>query len=76
MAAAQVSFPAFLNCTVFSTYVIGSFIQLEHGRRRGGVKAPLDFENFRKKVVFLISGGKKQLSPLLAPPWKNFGKKS
>jgi len=42
----------------------------------GGVKAPLDFENFRKKVVFLISGGKKQLSPLLAPPWKNFGKKS
>jgi len=25
-----------------------------------------------KKVVFLVSSRKKQISPLLAPPWKNF----
>jgi len=27
-----------------------------------------------KKVVFLVSSSKKQISPLLAPPWKNFVK--
>jgi len=27
-----------------------------------------------KKVVFLVLSGKKQISPFLAPPWKNFGK--
>jgi len=27
-----------------------------------------------KKVIFSISMGKKQISPLLAPPGKNFGK--
>jgi len=42
-----------------------------------------EFENFSKNAVFLISSGKKQISPLLlpvekplenplvAPPWKN-----
>jgi len=38
---------------------------------RGG-KAPLDFETISKKVVFSISRGKNQISPLLAPPWKKF----
>jgi len=32
---------------------------------------PLEFE---KNVVFLVTSGKKQISPLLAPPYKNFGK--
>jgi len=27
-----------------------------------------------KKVVFLVLSGKKQISPLCTPPWKNFGK--
>jgi len=43
------------------------------GVRRGG-QGPLDFESFRKKkVVFFVLIGKKQISPLLAP-WKKFGK--
>jgi len=43
-----------------------------HGRRKGGKGslAPLDFENFSKKVVFLVSNGKKQILPLLATPRK------
>jgi len=33
------------------------------------------FENFRKKAVFLVSSGKKRISPLLPPiPRKMFGK--
>jgi len=38
-----------------------------------GVKAHLVFEEFRKKDCFLVSSGKKQNSPLLAPQercWK------
>ena len=39
------------------------------GVGRGGREdfAPFAFENFTKKVVFLVSSGKKQISPLLAP---------
>jgi len=33
---------------------------------------PLDFEIMSKKSFFSISRGKKQISPLLAPPWKKF----
>jgi len=39
-----------------------------------GVLCPLDFENSSKKVVFLVSSGKKHISPLLEPLekfWKN-----
>jgi len=32
------------------------------------VPRPLDFEKFSKKVVFLVSSRKKQISPLLEPP--------
>jgi len=47
-----------------------------HGRRKEGqwAKESQDFENFRKKVVFVVSSGKKQISPLLAPHWRKFGK--
>jgi len=44
----------------------------KHGRWRGG-KASLDFENFSKKK-FLVSSGKKQISPLL--PTRKFLEKS
>ena len=47
---------------------------LRHGRRKGGGRTPLDFENFSKKGVFLVSNGKSKISPLLAPLekfWKN-----
>jgi len=33
-----------------------------------------EFENFSKKGVFLDSSGKNHISPLLAPPRKNFAK--
>jgi len=33
-----------------------------------------EFENFSKNAVFLISSAKKQLSSLLAPRRKTFGK--
>jgi len=49
----------------------------KHGRRKGsrGAKAPLDFEIFSKKRLFFqFRGVKKQISPLLAPLEKNFGK--
>jgi len=48
-----------------------------------GEPRPMDFEESldpwilkkkQKKVVFLISSGKKHIWPLLAPPRKNFGK--
>jgi len=43
-----------------------------HGRRKGGRgnKAPLDLKILAKKVVFLFSGEKKQIMPLLSPPKK------
>jgi len=44
----------------------------EGGARRA--KASLDFENFRTYVGFLVSSGKEQISPLLAPLRKIFGK--
>jgi len=40
----------------------------EHGRRKVGGPFPTEFWKFhQKKVVFLVSRGKKQISPLLAP---------
>jgi len=33
-----------------------------------------EFEIFSKKAVFLVSSGKKQISPLSALPRKTFGK--
>jgi len=42
-------------------------------RGAGGLD-PLDFENFRKKVVCSMARGKNQISPLLTPLekiWKN-----
>jgi len=36
----------------------------------GGQLLPMDFENFNKKVVFLISSGKKQILPLFPCPGK------
>jgi len=47
----------------FNCYIAG------HGRRKGGrgrQGLPLYVENFNKKVVFLGSSGKKQISPLPA----------
>jgi len=44
------------------------------GRGGRGPWPPLDFEIFSKKVIFLVLSGKKQISPLLVPLWKNFGK--
>jgi len=44
------------------------------GRGEQGGIHPLDFEIFNKKVVFLVLGRKKQISPLLGPVekcWKN-----
>ena len=40
-----------------------------HGRRKGK-EGGLGFRNFQKKVVFLVSRGKNEISPLLAPPRK------
>jgi len=40
-------------------------VNVEKGDK--GTKASLDFLNCRKKVVFLVLCGKKQISPLLAP---------
>jgi len=34
---------------------------------QGDQGPPLDCENFRKKVVFIVSSEKKQISPFLAP---------
>jgi len=34
----------------------------------------MDFEIFSKKVVLFVSNGKNQISPHLAPSWKNLGK--
>jgi len=44
------------------------------GRGEGGTFPPLDFEIISKKGFFSMSMGKKQISPLLDPPGKNFGK--
>ena len=47
------------------------------GRRKGwkGTLVLSGFKKFQqKKVVFLVSSEKKQISPLLLLPWKNFGK--
>jgi len=41
---------------------------------RGGLGSPCILKISAKKVVFLISSDKIQISPLLAPPWKNFEK--
>jgi len=43
----------------------------DHGHRKGGLD-PLDFENFSKKVVFLVSSEKKSFT--FGPPLKNFVK--
>jgi len=46
-----------------------------HGRRRGGQgrgKPPWILKILAKKVVFPISRGEKQISPLLAPSWNKF----
>ena len=45
-----------------------------HGRRKGGKGHPRILKLSVKKVVFSISRGTKQISPLLAPPGKTFGK--
>jgi len=46
-----------------------------HGRRNGGPRPPLDFEIISKKWLFFqFSRDKNQISPLLAPPGKKFGK--
>jgi len=37
------------------------------GRGQGDQGPTLDCENFRKKVVFVVSSGKKEISPFLAP---------
>ena len=47
-----------------------------HGRRRGGLSPPWILKLLAKKVVFSISRGKNQISPLLAPPGKILGKSS
>jgi len=45
------------------------------GRGGGGLAPTLDFEIISKKRLFFsISRGKKQISPLLAPPAKYLGK--
>ena len=44
------------------------------GRGGRGAKPPLDFENFSKKGCFLSFEWENQISPLLAPPCKNFGR--
>ena len=40
----------------------------------GGALTPWILKISAKKVVFLISSGKKQIPPLLTPPWRNFRK--
>jgi len=44
------------------------------GVERGVKGSPWILKLLAKKVVFSISGGKKQILPLLAPPWKFLGK--
>ena len=44
------------------------------GVRRGGLSPPWILKLLAKKVVFSISRGKKQISPLLPPPGKHLGK--
>jgi len=44
------------------------------GRGCRGERLPRILKISAKKVVFSISRGKNQISPLLALPWKNFGK--
>jgi len=47
----------------------------KHEQPKEGGKGPLDCEYFRKKVVFFVSSGKKQILPLLPPPtYKNYWK--
>jgi len=42
------------------------------GVGREGARPPWILKLLAKKVVFPISRGKKQISPLLRPPWKKF----
>jgi len=44
------------------------------GKWAGGFWPPWILKLLAKKVVFSISRGKNQISPLFAPPDKNFGK--
>ena len=50
-------------------------VSMDVGRReQGGLAPPWILKFSVKKVVFLISSGKKQITSLLPRPWKNFGK--
>ena len=53
-------------------------MRCKHGRRKGGQggQGPLGFENFSKKIVFLISSGKKTDFTTFAPPGKILEKSS
>jgi len=65
------------NLMLFSLYKIFVVRSCSHGppKGAGGSWPPRGFWKFQqKKVVFLVSSGKKQISPLLAPIdkfWKN-----
>jgi len=64
IAASVISF----KCVVSALPTISSSqTDMGVGRGAGGAEPPIDFEIFRKKVAFLVSSGKNQISPLLPP---------
>jgi len=63
------------NCFSASFFkALGIPMSMGVGRRGRGALSPLVLKISEKKFVFLVSSGKKQISPLLTPLWKTFGK--
>jgi len=62
---------ALFTSNVFSRAASEKGAYYEHGRRKEGGLAPWILKISAKNVNFLISSGK-NISPLLAPPWKIF----
>jgi len=66
-----------LSFTIFETARFLEYLKLKCCPQRGNreAKAPFWILKFlAKKVAFLVLSGKKQISPVSASPWKNFGK--
>jgi len=59
-----------LEITQFFIGVARTFRTHKHGCRKKGRILKIS----AKKAVFLVSSGKKQISPLLGPPKQTFGK--
>ena len=61
-------------CKILCAKIHGN---MDVGRGKGGLVPLWILKISAKLVLFFVSVGKKQISPLLAPPpWKSFGKVS